>query len=178
MSLLDSNWDCDKLEQGALAGSVRLIHLVAYRNESNKGDGEGMPATNHWCTFLELSDRTSVRLDMMPGYGNDGLQGKIEISSKKYSCTNSSIKVLTFTTTRGVTVQKIVDLISLKGRQKYQFTPEWEGCRYWNLILVQDLEAAGYIDGGSAEAAMPALSSYWVFPRGQEMRAIRKGTFR
>jgi len=69
-------------------------------------------------------DRTSARLDMMPGYGSDGLRGKIEISSKKYGCTNSSIKTPTFAATLGVTVQRIVDLISQKGRQKYQFTPE------------------------------------------------------
>ncbi|KAK0666729.1 hypothetical protein QBC41DRAFT_325207 [Cercophora samala] len=176
---MDSNWDADKLKAEDLSARVSIVFLVAYENPSNKGDEEGLPPTNHWCLFLKTAGTASasIRVDMTPGYGSDGLRGKIEISSKPYECTNSSIKTLSFPATLGVTVQKIIDLISSKGRQKYQFTPEWEGCRYWNKTVVQDLQSAGYIKGGAKEAE-EALGYYWVTPSGKQKRAIGKGTFR
>ncbi|KFY18841.1 hypothetical protein V493_08313 [Pseudogymnoascus sp. VKM F-4281 (FW-2241)] len=178
MILFDNNWDTDKLEQEALLRQVQKIHLVAYENRSNKGDEEGLAATNHWCLFLELSSIESIRLDMAPGYGSDGLRGKIEISTKSYVCTNKSIRTLTFHPALSVTPRNIVELITQKGRQKYQFTPEWEGCRYWNLILFQDLEADKYIQEGSAQMVALDLASYWAFPAGQENRNMGQGVFR
>lgn len=175
---MDNNWDTDKLEAADLAKAVTTIHLVAYTNENNEGDEDGNPPTNHWCTFLETPDHKSVRLDMAPGYGSDGLRGKIEISSKKYNCTSNNITNVTIRTSLGLTVQKIVDLVSQKGHQKYQFTPEWEGCRYWNYILISDLENAGYIVQGHAKEAFEAMSYYWIHPSGKEAREIKKGTFR
>jgi len=79
---MDSNWDAEKLNHGDLAGRVTSIHPVAYKNAGSKGDEEGLPPANHWCIFLELPGGRSVRVDMMPGYGSQGLRGKIEISSK------------------------------------------------------------------------------------------------
>lgn len=128
--------------------------------------------------FLENPDRGSVRLDMSPGYGSDGLRGKIDLSSKTYQCTTNHVKKLTFPTSYGVTVKHVIDLVSRKGRQKYQFTEEEEGCRYWNYVFVSDLEHAGYIQAGSADTALDALSYYWVNPSGKEKRAVKKGTFR
>ncbi|KAL2126666.1 hypothetical protein VTI74DRAFT_436 [Chaetomium olivicolor] len=177
-SSFDGNWDNDKLVVGDLAKTVAAVHLVAFINESNKGDEEGLPPTNHWCCFLETYDKTSVRLDMMPGYGSDGLRGKIQIVSKEYAYTRNNVHVLSFDAVSGVTVQKIVDLIMSRGRQKYQFTPEWEGCRYWNLILIQDMVTAGYIPSGSSNQAEEAMLWYWVYPQGKEKRVLRKGTFR
>lgn len=128
--------------------------------------------------FLEISRIRSVRIDMMAGYGSDGLRGKIEISSKDYACTQNGIKTCVFPATFGVTVQKIVDLISSAGRQKYQFTPEWEGCRFWNWTVTKDLQSAGYVPPGCAEEAGNALSMYWAFPTGSERRQIGVGKFR
>jgi len=114
---------------------------------------------------------------MMPGYGSQGLRGKIEISSKGYVRTQNSIKTLSFPATLGVTPQGVIDSIASCGRQKYQFTPEWEGCRYWNQVVIQDLQTAGYIPAGSATTAQEALSYYWVYPKGQEARPIKEGRF-
>jgi hypothetical protein len=152
--------------------------LTAFKNESNKGGGDGNPAVNHWCMFLELSSNRSVRIDMMPGYGPDRLRGIIEISSKDYVYTHNGIKTCVFPVTHGVTVQRIVDLISSAGRQKYQFTPEGEGCRFWNLTVTKDLQSAGYVPLGCVEEAESVLSMYWAFPAGFERREIKVGRFR
>lgn len=107
----------------------------------------------------------------MPGFGSDGLRGKSEISSMPLS-TRSSIKTLSFPTAFGVTVKMVVDLIASSGRQNYQFTPEWEGRRYWNKVLIEDLQAAGYIQRGSATEAEDTLAYYWVSLTGKGKRTI------
>ena len=114
---------------------------------------------------------------MMPGCGSDWLRGYIEISSKKYVYTHSGIKICVFPVTHGVTVQRVVDLISSAGRQKYQFTPEGEGCRFWNLTVTKDLQSAGYVPPGCVEEAENVLSMYWAFPAGSERREIKVGKF-
>ena len=71
---MDENWDQTKLEAGNLAQAVVKLHLVAYRNEENKGDKKGgLSPTNHWCLFLETAGHESVRIDMTPGNGSDGV---------------------------------------------------------------------------------------------------------
>ncbi|GAB1318413.1 hypothetical protein MFIFM68171_08623 [Madurella fahalii] len=85
----DGNWESDNLDVNDLGKRVVALHLVAYINENNEGDEEGLPPTNHWCCFLEVPEHKSVRLDMVPGYGSDGLRGKIEISSKVYAQTHN-----------------------------------------------------------------------------------------
>ncbi|KAF3764148.1 hypothetical protein M406DRAFT_330499 [Cryphonectria parasitica EP155] len=117
---------------------------------------------------------------MAPGYGSDGLRGKVKISSKRYSYTQNHVKKITMPASLGLTVQKIVNLVMHNGRQKYQFTPEWEGCRYWNYVVISDLEAAGYISKGNAKSVLAALSLYWRYPAGsgQEPRKVKEGTFR
>ncbi|KAK4188089.1 hypothetical protein QBC35DRAFT_451684 [Podospora australis] len=116
---MDNNWDVEKLHPEDLLASVTGIVSA------------------------------SVRVDMMPGYGSDGLRGKLEVSSKLYDCTRNSIKTLSFPATLGVNVKKVLDLISSQGRHKHQFTPEWEGCRHWNKIIIQDLQRVGYIQSGA-----------------------------
>ncbi|KAK0747068.1 hypothetical protein B0T18DRAFT_447427 [Schizothecium vesticola] len=162
-----------KFESDGLPKEVSQIHLTAFKNESNKGGGDSNPAANHWCMFLELSGERSVRIDMVPGYGSDWLRGKIQISSKNYPYTRNSTKTCVFPITHGVTVQRIVDLISSTGRQKYQFTPEREGCRFWNLTVTKDLQSAGYVPPKSVEEAENVLSMYWAFPAGSERREIK-----
>ncbi|KAI1113632.1 hypothetical protein F5Y14DRAFT_206515 [Nemania sp. NC0429] len=181
---MDQNWDTDKLNRSDLPSKVVSIHLVAYPNSNNEGDEKLLlPPTNHWCLFLELidsssGDSSSVRFDMAPGYGSDGLRGKIEVSSKEYNCTSNRIHRITFQVIAPVSVAMIVELVQKNGRQKYQFSPEWEGCRFWNYTFLQDLEKAGIILEGSSEKAEEALSSYFRTPSGVEKREMRIGEFR
>lgn len=173
-----ANYDLDNFYSEQLSSQVAAIHICGFRNVDNKGDEDGNSPTNHWAAFLELLDEHSVRLDMAPGYGSDGQRGKIELASKTYAYTQNAIKTVSYAMKKYVTVQNIKDVIDAKGRDKYTFTEELEGCRYWIYTLILDLEAEGIIEAGSAVVAWNAVSSYWRHPSGSEQREVKQGTFR
>ncbi|CAK7263131.1 hypothetical protein SEPCBS119000_000326 [Sporothrix epigloea] len=174
---MDRNWDGDKFDPEDLKHTVQKVHLCAYINEHNEGDGEE-PPTNHWATFLEISPTHSVMMDMAPGYGSDGLRGKIELSTERYKYPDDTIHVVSLEPAGKPTVQDIVGLINDNGLQKYTFTPEWEGCRFWVFTVVSNLEKKGSVPPGSAEATWKAVSYYYRNPSGHEPRIVRQGTFR
>lgn len=64
------------------------------------------------------------------------------------------------------------------GRDAFEFSPEWEGCRFWLTVVMQDVEDAGWLDKGSADQAKEALEVYWRNPEGSEPRVMREGIFR
>ncbi len=149
-----------------------------YKNLNNQGDESGRPPTNHWVIFLQLRDSVanSVKVDMIPGDGADGLAGTVILDSKEYVVTNASIMTLTFKPTEPVTLQAIMDLIVKNKRDKYRFTDE-EGCRYWMYTLISDLEAGEILAQGSATTAWASISLYWRDPSGSEPRMVERGTF-
>ena len=174
---MNKNWDSEKFILAKSSEQIFAIHLSGYMNGKNEGDEEGRSPTNHWAAFLEHSKKHSVRLDMMPGYGSDGLKGMLEISSKPYVSTRNAIKIISFPTIGKPTVQNVIDVISRNGRDRYKFTEDYEGCRYWMYIFISDLEDAGIIDDGCGGTAWEALSKYWRSPSGSESRIIEKGVF-
>jgi hypothetical protein len=175
---MDQNWDKDNFDNGDLSKPVIAIHACGYVNENNLGDEDGNPPTNHWAMFLELPGLQSVGLDMIPGYGSDGLRGKLEIASKKYQLTENAIRTISFPVAQGITVQRIVDVIATNKRQKYNFTEEMEGCRFWVYTIISDFEGAGIVDHGSGASALDAVSQYWRNPEGHEAREVKQGHFR
>lgn len=62
--------------------------LSAYTNKDNAGDEFGRPPTNHWTIYLQTDETASVKLDITPGDGPDGLCGSIFVESKTYVVTN------------------------------------------------------------------------------------------
>ncbi|CRG91080.1 hypothetical protein PISL3812_08128 [Talaromyces islandicus] len=171
------NYDTDRFNTAHFQSSVVNIHLCGYRNEKNEGDEDGNPPTNHWAAFLQYPSGGSARLDMAPGYGSDGLRGKIDLASKPYMLTNNAIKSLSFSPKTPITVQSIVNTINSKGRDRYRFTAEWEGCRYWMYTFILDLESAGILASGSGQATWQAVSYYWRNPSGFEPREVKRGRF-
>ncbi|KAI3061994.1 hypothetical protein CBS147339_9964 [Penicillium roqueforti] len=174
---MNDNFDADYLNPKDLQAQVSHIHISGYINPNNEGDEDGNPPTNHWAAFLQFGDTGSVRIDMAPGYGDDGLRGKIDISSKSYTSTNNAIKTLTFTVEAYATVQTITELSILNGHDRYMFTEEWEGCRFWIYTFIEDLESAGLISEGSGQTAWETVSLYWQNPSGSEPRQILQGEF-
>jgi len=173
-----ANYDLDKFQSEQLSSQVTAVHICGYRNKDNEGDEDGNPPTNHWAAFLELLNKSSVRLDMAPGYGSDGRRGKIELATKTYTYTHNAIKTVSYAMKKYTTLQDIKDVIDAKGRDKYTFTEELEGCRYWMYTFILDLEAEGILEAGSAVVASNAVSSYWRHPSGSEQREVKQGTFR
>lgn len=182
MDNLDDNWDLDTFEgdkASAWAAPVASIHICALRNELNEGDEYGSPPTNHWTLCLETTPTSSVMLDMAPGYGEDGLRGKIEVRSLDRPYTDETLRAFSFRpAATGTTVGRLLEHTCEKGRQKFTFHPSWEGCRFWISVLLADWEACGIVDVGSAHMAREALLKYWVNPEGSQPREMREGIFR
>ncbi|KAK3989617.1 hypothetical protein QBC44DRAFT_241050, partial [Cladorrhinum sp. PSN332] len=135
---------------------------------------------NHWVLCLQTSPDSSVMLDMAPGYGTDGLRGKIQVSSlNNVPYTDETLHAFSYTPLKSdITVGEIRRLINVNGRDPFKFSPEWEGCRFWLSVVTKDLEEAGIVKGGSAAEAEGALFMYWRNPEGSEPRVMRKGVFR
>ncbi|KAI1325085.1 hypothetical protein F5Y16DRAFT_378796 [Xylariaceae sp. FL0255] len=107
MANLDSNWDLDKFETSSAEVEVKQFHLCALSNDFNEGDEAGEPPTNHWVLCLEISQNSSVMIDMAPGYGRDGLRGKIEVASFDKRYTSETLRVFSFATLQTITVSTV-----------------------------------------------------------------------
>ncbi|KAL2126667.1 hypothetical protein VTI74DRAFT_437 [Chaetomium olivicolor] len=174
-----NNWDFDNFKTDDLDTTIQLIHLCALCNELNEGDEAGEPPTNHWTMCLQLSPTSCVMLDMVPGYGSDGLRGKIETTSigdKAY--TEETLRLFSYEPLKQVTVACVMAMISGRGRDQFTFSPEWEGCRFWISVVMKDFEEDGLVESGSAATAEEALRRYWINPEGSEPRVMREGVFR
>lgn len=174
----NNNYDTDGFNASTIDDQIVAIHICGYVNKENEGDEDGNSPTNHWAAFLVHGQHQSTLLDMAPGYGPDGLRGKIELSSKGYASTQNAIKVLRYPVNMNATVSSLVTLINSKGRDKYDYSPEWEGCRYWIYIFISDLEDSKIVPPGSAQQTWNAVTYYWRYPSGQDFREVKQGSFR
>lgn len=177
LSVMDGNWDANRFNSAVLSETVFMVHICGYENQDNAGNEMGNPSINHWAVFLQHDDMASVRLDMIPGFGSDCLRGKLYVSSRSYASTYKAFKTVSFPTVGAPTVQAIINLIGEKGRSKYDFTEDCEGCRYWTFTIISDLEGEGFLPAGSRQVALEALSQFQT-GSGSEPRTIAQGTFR
>ncbi|KAH9905945.1 hypothetical protein F4778DRAFT_728094 [Xylariomycetidae sp. FL2044] len=200
MTTLDDNWDLTNLEASSAARAIRVIHLCCLRYDLNKGDEAYMPPAHHWVLCLETSSAdgsgaaSSVMLDMAPGYGSDGLRGKIKVSSLKERYTDKTLRAFSSvvpepgqrdaaaaggTSATTTTVADLMDLIQKNGRQAYDFLVKFDGWRHWLWVVMGDLEEAGWIPGGSAGVAIGWLPEFWLDPEGSDRaRIMHRGVFR
>src|SRR5277367_634300 len=73
---------------------VKGIHLSGYLVSNDLDFEQDCSPTNHWNIFLELSGQKSVKVDMVPSYGNGEWIGLILLESKEYVMTNRSVKLI------------------------------------------------------------------------------------
>lgn len=86
-----------------------------------------------WRCCLEMPQKMSVMLDMAPGYGSDGLRGKIEMTSLNEPYTDETLHAFTYKPVRPMLVKDI----NFKDRDAFNFSPEWEGCRFWMSVVMK-----------------------------------------
>lgn len=178
MKELDNNWDVDSFDPQRISAIIEGIHLCALRNELNEGDELGGPPTNHWVVCLQTSPTSSVMIDMVPGYGSDGLRGKIEVVTLSQPYTDETLRVFSFNPTKTLTTEQFFAHMSDRGRQKFNFHQSWEGCRYWISVLMADWEELQLVAPGSASSAKEALTTYWVNPEGSYPGEMNEGVSR
>ncbi|KAI0546515.1 hypothetical protein F4679DRAFT_598698 [Xylaria curta] len=134
---------------------VKKINIYAYPNRNSPED----PATNHWVMFLQYSAISSVKVDMYPSKFSG--KGILELSSKKYTQSDRAIYSFSIETINGLTVETLADTINKSGLDKYYFTKELEGCRYWIYCIIHKLEEDSYLPAGSTKNAWDSLSYYY-----------------
>ncbi|KAI1753962.1 hypothetical protein F4782DRAFT_528892 [Xylaria castorea] len=174
---MDENWHQGGLDLRDLSREIITIYLVAYPSASREDDDEPFELSNHWCLFLEFENHQSVRLEVVPGYGSDGLRGKVRLTSKSHACTTNDICQMSFEVNCRVTLDDVVAIVQREGRQKYEFAPGWEGCRFWNSIFMQDLENYRIVPAGAANQAFGAMGWFYHSVRGGERKDIKLGLF-
>ncbi|KAJ4268899.1 hypothetical protein NW762_002970 [Fusarium torreyae] len=173
---MDRYWDQDNFKSQDLKQAVQQVHICAYANKNNQSNGRA-PPINEWAVFFETSATHSVRVKIVPGHGTKGLKGKIKISSEEFRYSPKIINGLSFAVSRAVKVEDIVRLMVNNGFQKYHFTPEGDGARYWIFALISLLEQKGILEPGSSPQAWNSVSYYYIDPSGYEAREVGQGTF-
>lgn len=177
--VMDQNWVQKQFKEHDLQMTVNRIHVCVCRDGANADlEDQAFPPLNHWVIFLEIAYDHSVRMNMTPGGGPEGLQGELEISTKKYMFTDQTIHRLVFPTRGQPKVEDIVKLINANGLQKYDFCSEWEGCRFWVYTFISHLERVGVIESGSAARTNQSIPYYYLNSLERIHRRARKGTFR
>jgi hypothetical protein len=160
-SILDSEHIGSSLLKVAdLDAIVKTLHIVACKNEFNEPE-QGGEVGNHWFSLLELADGRSVSLDMMGGDGG-GRTGLVLLESHAGRLTTyEEVHRISIKVTGERTVTEFLKCLFEKGREKYRFTVEITGCRWWNLVAVGDWEEAGMIEAGNLERVEKEISRYW-----------------
>ncbi|KAL4923538.1 uncharacterized protein BDV17DRAFT_235167 [Aspergillus undulatus] len=90
-----------------------------------------LPPT-HWAAFLQYYQDESVRLDMTPGYGPDGLRGRSR--SRPRHTPSRATPSKSWPSHSEATVRTIIDLVNSNGCDRYRFS-EWEGVPVLDIHL-------------------------------------------
>jgi hypothetical protein len=163
------------VDAATMAKTVTRITLSAYPKN-------GARDVNHWVAFLETGAEESVKVDMTPGA--DGSTGVILFAPKPYLQTDKAVFDIKFPTLNNPTVQQIYDLITTpdpynnnQTLERYRFTADGDGCRYWIYRFILRVEQAGYLAQGTAGQVYQYVCNFWTSPTQYTPLAIAIGTF-
>ncbi len=125
---------------------------------SPQPDASAEPQTNHWYLHCQLSDMDFVRLDPSSTGSNSTLQLLV---SSNVDPTDNCAKTC-HCSTQNLTVENLLDRITSKSLDKYQFSVEGLGCRFWVSCLICFLWEQGHlIDREEFHVALDALEWAW-----------------
>ena len=152
--------DRSQLRESDADCQVLFIYICAFAMESSVSNS-ALAAANRWSIFLQTSTDESVRLDIFRGRNNDGLTGTLTLVSVNEVYPDDVLRVMMFRTLGQPTVKLLVETLVGKGREKYQFTQDERGGRYWVYTVVSDWEEAEFLPVGSTETAKADLTLCW-----------------
>jgi hypothetical protein len=115
--------------------------------------------TNHWTISCCISSEMSICLNAQPSGLRMTLLLMLETQQCAYS--NQAVKAVQLQT-QNLTVNRIINEVMEAGRDRYQFTPAGNGCRYWISGLIDLLMHNAYLlDQQQVEDATKALTQVW-----------------
>ncbi|ODM21986.1 hypothetical protein SI65_02830 [Aspergillus cristatus] len=104
---------------------------------------------SHPSIYLLTSDGGSVRVNMHRAKPEDTM-GTYVLERCSYWCIDYPLKVVDLSAVKGLTVGDVTGLVEGKGRVRYKLADSGTGCRFWVKTVIDDLNAAGYIDESAA----------------------------
>ena len=116
-----------------------------------------------WQVYLKISDKISVKLDMLPGwYTDNGYRGKINLSAASYGPTfdPSVPESFIFPVLKPITPRAIADMMNAKGRGPYNLKAKGTSDEWCIFTIVYDLEEAHVIGFGISD-------DVWDFMKGR-----------
>lgn len=159
---LDCHWDAEDFSFDTLSAPVVRIHFCAAANDNDTDTVVRRQPVNHWMVFLQTGATTSVRLSISSGE-TSAYPAVIELASKRYIVSHFSPIVISSAVNGGVTVEAVFRLLIAKGRDRYKFTDQHVGCRWWCYCIAHDFESAGWVERGTANRVGQAAS--WYYPQ-------------
>ncbi|KAK5625714.1 hypothetical protein RRF57_001430 [Xylaria bambusicola] len=173
---MDDNWHTDDLNLQDRSRPITAIHLVAFSPWETAHSTFPPREVNDWYLFLELDNQTWIRLDVVPGLGDDELRCKIRLVSADRSYPPTVVHKRTSTVNGTMTLENLVETTHRNDRQKYKVTNVGEGRRHWYSTFIQDLEKGNVI---SANERPVHFEMSWFFMDKNACAAspIIEGTF-
>ncbi|KIY45242.1 hypothetical protein FISHEDRAFT_49598 [Fistulina hepatica ATCC 64428] len=166
----DCHWDVEGFRMSDLTCTVIRIHFCAAINEDNETEGK-RPPTNHWMIFLQTGVHSSVRISVTSGESSR-YPSLIELTSKSYDRSENTNITISADAAPGFTVESILTFLIEKGRDRYRFTDDYEGCRFWAMVVACDFVKACCVEPDFARRIADAIRYYYPDPRGQNKEPI------
>lgn len=125
---------------------------------------------NHWCFHLNVTDTTSVQIDMTPSYNVPGVtnpngsKGILIISYLEHavSISTTAQKAVQMEARPECKARDFVDLLVNQKRHQYEFNAAGEGCRYWATQQIDLFQRSGFLVNPSQVAsAKNAILTKW-----------------
>ncbi|KJX96561.1 hypothetical protein TI39_contig614g00010 [Zymoseptoria brevis] len=85
----------------------------------------------------------------------------LSCSHKNYRFTKQAAKVVHLTPGTPITVGRFMEILKQNKYDKYRFTTNGTGCRYWTHRVVELLRGLGVVDDTGAKEAATALNTVW-----------------
>ncbi|KAI0517857.1 hypothetical protein F5B22DRAFT_654608 [Xylaria bambusicola] len=169
---MDDNWHASALNVRDRTRKIMAIHLIARDVWSALHESFNVPNVNVWYLYLELDNNTWIRLDVVPGSGDDKLRCKIRLISTDRSYPPNVVYKRVFTINGTMTLDDLVAKAQSNGRQKYTVTNEGRGRRHWYTTFIHDFEKDNTISATKFDMS-------WFFPSKdqREESPIGEGTF-
>ncbi|KAF2149575.1 hypothetical protein K461DRAFT_315565 [Myriangium duriaei CBS 260.36] len=106
------------------------------------------------------------------------LQGKFTLKHKAWQVHGRALSYKDFTLPHPKRVKDVVAVIAAGGLDKYQFTPQGYGCRYWQLTLLQQLAERGFFYPNATDRALKfLLERFSRFDAPSAIDVVAIGTF-
>ena len=120
---------------------------------------DSQPTLYHWCFYAAIPTSSSgVLFDITPGA--DGQTAVLIICSKSSPVTtaadHSSFRV---TLNVEYTIRQLMDWIATNQLDRYMFTSEGTGCRFWCAEVLKRLEGDRILPAGSTDKFVSFLAS-------------------